>query len=100
MYFLYIYRTMSKTKSRIMLIPEQKLSNLKEGTNLLDYIANVGEIVNTIDDDTTLMGICEHVDLKKRHKSNFKSSSYQLFHEKILRAITDIDGTEFLIFNN
>ena len=100
MYFLYIYRAMNKTEKRTMLITEKKISELKDGTNLLDYIANIGKIINTIDDDTTLMGICEHIDLKKRNKSNFKSSSYQLFHEKILRAITDIDGTEFLIFNN
>jgi len=100
MYFLYIYRTMNKTESRMMLITEQKLSSLKEGTNLLDYIANTGKIINTIDDDTTLMSTCEHMNLKKRIKTKFKGSSTEFFHEKALRVITDTTGTEFLIFNN
>ena len=100
MYFLYIYRIMNKTENRMMFITEPKLSSLKEGTNLLDYISNISKILNTIDDDTTLMSICEHINLKKRIKIKFKGSSTEFFHEKALSVITDTTGTEFLIFNN
>jgi len=100
MYFLYIYITMRETESRILLISYEKLSSQENSESLLSLVTNTIKDIDNIDNDITLMGVCEHIDLKTRKHINFKSASPQFFHKTIMENIHDITGTEFLIFNN
>lgn len=100
MYFLYIYITMRGTEPRTLLIPYENLSNQENIDNLLSYVNSIIQSVDKIDNDKTLMGACEHIDLKTRKHINFKGATNQFFHKKIMEKIHDFSGTEFLIFKN
>ena len=78
-------------------------SNLMLFLNKEDIIPYVGKMVkelNAIDNDLTIMDTCYHVDLKTRKKTVFKDNDIPKFQSKVLSKITDITGTELLIFNN
>jgi hypothetical protein len=90
---------MSGLKSRITLL-NHLVSRDVENRELVSYLISVNKTIQQIDNDIEVSRVCEYSELKSRNIKQLKGLSRIELHSLFLKAITDEQGTNFLIFKN